>query len=108
MILVSNNIHDLAYLLKLSLSFSDKYHGEICAEKTKLQVYWPNRAPGYLDIDFIEETNPIIIDGKKIPFSTVADHVGIVRSTSGNREAILAQICAHKNAVASILSTGMA
>ena len=106
--LVSNNIHNLAYLLKLSLSFSDKYHGEICAEKTQLQVYWPNRTPGDLDIDFIEETNPILIDGKKIPFSTVADHVGIVRSTSGNREAILARICAHKNAVASILSTGMA
>ena len=43
-VLISNNIHNLFYLLQLSLSFSTKYQGEICAEKTQLQVYWPNCA----------------------------------------------------------------
>ena len=38
----------------------------------------------------------------------VAEHVGVLRSTNGNKEAILARICAHKSAVASILNAGMA
>ena len=40
-VLISKNIHSLSFLLKLSLDFSEKFQGEISAEKTRLQVFWP-------------------------------------------------------------------
>ena len=106
-VLVSNNIHHLFYLLHLTLTFCTKHQIKISAEKTSLQVFNPKGKNAGVDID-LQPFNPIKIDGKTIPFSSSAEHVGILRSTVNNQPTILAHFDAHKRAVAAILQTGMA
>ena len=55
-----------------------------------------------------EEFNPLKINGKTIPFSSRADHVGIVRSIDGNGPALLDRITAHRKALSAILFSGLA
>ena len=101
--LVSNDINNLFYLLELSNFACRKNMIDIGADKTKLQVYTNRR--------FILEKSvetPIFIDQKNIPFSDLAEHVGVIRSTSGNGPAIMARITAHRKALASVLHTGIA
>ena len=77
---------------------------ELCAEKTKLQVFKPKGK--YFDYDY--SFNPISINGTSIPFSSIAEHVGIVRSVSGNEPAIAARFTAHRKALSSVLHSGIA
>ena len=100
--LISNDIYSLSYLLRLTTVFCRKYCVELSAEKTKLQVFSRNGSFPILDY------NPISINGNDIPFSTVADHVGILRSSDGNQATILARFTAHRNALADILFSGFA
>ena len=93
--LLSNDIHHLYYLLELSKFFCSKYEASLCPEKTILQVYQPKQ----LSADSYEIYNPIKIDGRSNPFSSTADHVGILRSTNGNKPTLLARISAHKRAL---------
>ena len=53
-------------------------------------------------------TNPIEIDGEKINFAKTAEHVGIMRATSGNLPAILDRFTAHKKALGAVLHAGVA
>ena len=102
--LLSNDIHHLYYLLELSKFFCSKYEASLCPEKTILQVYQPKQ----LSADSYEIYNPIKIDGRSIPFSSTADHVGILRSTNGNKPTLLARISTHKRALAALLHSGLA
>ena len=53
-------------------------------------------------------TNPIKIGGSTIEFDDCAEHVGMVRATSGNDIPIFTRISAHKNVLSAILHTGIA
>ena len=53
-------------------------------------------------------TNPLTIDGNQIEFVETAEHVGIVRATSGNLPAILSRLSSHKKALGAVLHTGVA
>ena len=103
-VLLANNIQDLSHLLELTNSFSTKYLVELCAEKTKLQVFKPKGK--YFEYNY--SFNPISINGTSIPFSSIAEHVGIVRSVSGNEPAIAARFTAHRKALSSVLHSGIA
>ena len=105
-VLVSNNIHNLFYLLELTKHFCTKYLVELSAEKTKLLVFSTKAIA--LDKAYVEAINPIVINGERIPFESSAEHVGILRSTLGNGPTILARFKAHRNALAGVLHTGMA
>ena len=48
------------------------------------------------------------INGEKIGVTDLAEHVGMLRSSSGNGPTILACITAHKKALNGVLHTGMA
>ena len=52
--------------------------------------------------------NPISLYGKKIHFSDEAEHVGIIRSTSGNLPHLLNRIVTHKKASGGVLFPGIA
>ena len=104
--LVSNRIDDLKYLLHLTEIFCDKYHVQLCHDKTKLQVYH-NKDMTEL-IDYITDINPIQINGKEIAIVDSAEHVGINRCSSGNLLTIMTRISAHKRAIGSVLHVGMA
>ena len=105
-VLVSNNIHNLFYLLELTKHFCSKYLVELCADKTKLLVFSTKAIEP--DMAYLKATNPIVINGEQIPFESCAEHVGILRSSLGNGPTILARFKAHRNALAGILHTGMA
>lgn len=104
--LVSNNLINLFYILELTKIFCSKYNVALSAEKTKLQVFY-NRQTSFSML-LSEATNPIKINGKTVPFSSSAEHVGMTRSNVGNGPALLARFSAHKNALAGILHTGIA
>ena len=101
-VLISNDIFHLLMLLELTEYFCHKYGVSLVPEKTILQCLKPK---SYQDDD---EFNPIKINDHPIPFSSMAEHVGIVRSPNGNETAILSRITAHKSALNSVLHTGMA
>ena len=102
-LLLSNDIHALAFLLQLTLNFCKKHNVELSVEKLKLQAYEvSSKSPARVFF------NPMQINGKTIPFSNEAEHVGILRSIFGNSPSILSRLSAHRAALASVLHTGMA
>ena len=104
--LVSNRIQNLQFLLLLSQEFCKKYHVKLCAEKTKLQVFFTKDMK--LMVDYAKKINPIYLNNEQIKFVETAEHVGILRSSTGNHLTILARIISHKKALAAVLHTGMA
>ena len=104
--LLSNSIHNLQYLLRLSQTFCKKYGVSICSEKTKLLVFTTKNTEE--KAQYYIKTNPISIDDEKVVFVNSAEHVGIVRSTAGNLPAIMARFIAHKKALGAVLHAGLA
>ena len=108
-VLISNDIYRLFYLLKLSSAvFCDKSLVELCAEKTVLQVFTSKNFGNLSSWNVNDQSNPIKINNKRIPFSTIAEHVGVLRSTEGNMPTITARFNAHRRALASIMHAGLA
>ena len=68
--LISNDIQKLFYLLELTKIFCSKYQVELCAEKTKLQVFSTKKMAHSVELSMA--TSAIEIDGERIPFSTSA------------------------------------
>ena len=101
--LVTNDIHNLFYLLELSNIACRKNMIDIGADKTRLQVY---AKKGFMVEKDVE--TPIFINEQNIPFTDLAEHVGVIRSTSGNGPALMSRISAHRKALASVLHTGIA
>ena len=58
--------------------------------------------------DRIIPLNPIVINDKQINFSTEAEHVGVIRSTTGNIPNILNRILSSKKATNATLACGLA
>ena len=104
--LLSNNIHQLYYLLQLSINFGSKYHVQLSPGKSKLQVFQPKGSA--METEYLKTVNPIAINNEQISFEDEAEHVGLVRSTNGNLPAILARLEAYKSSLQSVLHTGMA
>ena len=100
--LLSNDLYSLHNLLQLTLNYCQQFHIQLCADKTKL-----------LKISHASDTsltffNPLAIYDQKIEFSDQAEHVGVIRSPSGNLPHLLGRICAHKKSKAALLSSGVA
>ena len=49
-----------------------------------------------------------MIDSQRISFTDTAEHVGVIRSTSGNLPNLLNRVLAHKKVLGSLLSAGLA
>ena len=52
--------------------------------------------------------SPISLDGLKIKFEDEAEHVGLIRSTSGNLVHISSRFTSHKKCLAAVLHSGLA
>ena len=100
-LLLATDISSLFYQLELVKSSCKKNRIDLSAEKTILQLYSKMKPD---ENDF----NHLNINGKSIPFSSQASHVGIVRSIHGNEPAILDRITAHRKALAAVMFTGLA
>ena len=105
-VLVSNCLHSLLNLLNLSLSFCSDHHINLCVDKTKLiAVSTPSMA---LSVDYAKLTSPVNINGVEIPFTSTAEHVGILRNEHSNLPHLMGRIKAHQNALNAVLHTGAA
>ena len=109
-VLLSNDLIFLSYLLELTKIFCSRYQVELCAEKTKLQAFYPDKPDAALEVQISidQSVNPIVINGDRIQFVDTAEHVGVVRHISGNGPAILARCSAHQKALAAVLIQGLA
>ena len=103
--LMANFTHQLQHLLDLSLAYCAKYQVKLSTAKTKLLVFSPHNCEA---AEYAKLITPIHIGDTTIPFVDTAEHVGILRSVSGNLPHIHQRIVKHKKALASILFTGMA
>ena len=61
-----------------------------------------------LAVSYLKEYSLVMLNGVKLKFHDTAEHVGLVRSTSGNLTNIMARLTAHKKALAAVLHTGAA
>ena len=102
--LISNDIHQLQCLLDLSLLYCQKHQMLLSAEKTKLLVFSKEDSDS---LSYIKMMSPVHIGKTKIEFADTAEHVGVLRSTSGNLPHIQQRIVNHKKSLAQILSMGM-
>ena len=59
-------------------------------------------------VDYMKYVNPIKVNGERINFTETAEHVGVVRSVSGNLPSLLAQISALKKSLWAVLHFGLA
>jgi hypothetical protein len=102
--LLSNDLHALQGLLDLSLYNCKKYHVSLSSEKTKLQVFCAKSSE---DAAFIGRATSILnISGHPVQFETEAEHVGIVRSTTGNLPHLLSRFAAHRSSLFKVLPVG--
>ena len=77
---------------------------QLSSAKTKLLVFSKD------ETDYVKYTrlvNPIHIGKSTINFVESAEHVGVLRSTSGNLPHIFQRIVSHKKALGCILSMGI-
>ena len=105
-VLVSNDIHALQCLLDLSLQYCLKHHVSLRAEKTKLQVFSDKKSS--MSAYYGSIVSSISFGGQKIEFEDEAEHVGLIRSTSGNLVHISNRFIAHKKCLAAVLPVGLA
>ena len=89
----------------VTLSYCAEYNVQLSTEKTKLLVYSPSSAKSY--VDYCKLISPISIHGTPVEFSESTEHVGIIRSPSGNLPHILQRITKHQKALASVLFAGL-
>ena len=105
-LLLSNCLHSLQNLLKLSLDFCTKHHIQLCVEKTKLLTISTQCMA--TSVEYSKLTSPVNINGTKLPFSSTVEHVGILRHETSNLPHIMSRIKAHQKALGSVLHTGAA
>ena len=105
-VLLSNSLHSLQNLSQLSQHFCSEKHIELCVEKTKLQAFTTTNMAH--NIAYFKLTSPVSIGGNKIEFVDSAEHVGVIRSVTGNLPNIMNRFIAHKRALGAVLHTGAA
>ena len=102
--LVSHDIHQLQLLLNLSLIYCEKHQVQLSAGKTKLLVF-SKQETNY--VKYAKLLSPLHIGKTTIPFASTAEHVGILRSVTGNLPHIHQRIVKHKRSLAGILCMGL-
>ena len=105
-VLISNDLHSLQNLLQLSLFYCAKFNVSLCPEKTILQAICPKKFSR--EVEYLKEFSPVNLNGIKLKFHNIAEHVGIIRSVSGNHPNILQRFSSHKKAIGAVLCNGLA
>ena len=105
-VLLADNISSLKNLLTLTMDYCKKYHVLLAPEKTKLLCFSAPRHKSL--VQFAKLTSQITIGNTEIKFSETAEHVGIVRSSSGNLPHILDRVAAHRKSLFAVLPSGLA
>ena len=106
-VLLSNSIIDLNNLLYLTKSYCQKYDVILVPEKTQLLAFHNEKYAA--EVEYIKSTSLISLAGKEVPFSSEAEHLGVVCSEmTSNTAHILSRISAHRAKIFSLLPAGLA
>ena len=105
-VLTSNNLYNLYNLLHITLCYCSKFRVSLVPDKTKLQVFLPRSFAPFKE--YFTASSPLVIDCQKISFTETAEHVGVIRSTSGNLPNLMKRVLAHKKSLGSLYSAGLA
>ena len=105
-VLVSNSIHDLKNLLFLTTEYCRKYKVDLVPDKTKLVVFTKDENDH--QVRYSKLISSISLHGEQIPFSQEAEHLGIIRSSSGNLPNLVERFSAHRKKLFSVLPAGLA
>ena len=106
MVLVSNDVRLLHFLLQLTIDYCTKYHVTLAPEKTRLVGFSTKSQKSLLN--YQKAISPITINNVPIEFSNTAEHVGVIRSTDGNLLHIQGRVTSHTRALYSVLPAGLA
>ena len=78
--LLSSDIYNLMLLVKLTEEYCNKFRVKFEPKKTKLLGF--STRSTVLDAKLAESCNPVTINGVGVKFTTEAENVGVIRSTS--------------------------
>ena len=102
--LVANDVNQLQHLLQLSLDYCAKYQVELSTVKTRLLAFHPKDSDY---TNYVKLISPIHIGSDNIPFVDNAEHVGVLRSVTGNLPHIQQRMVNHRKALHGILFAGL-
>ena len=105
-ILLANDINKLLLLVKLTEDYCAKYRVKLEPKKTKLLAF--GSKCNELSVKLAVSSNMITINNVPVNFTNEAEHVGVVRNTSGNMAHIVTRISKHKKVLGAMLSAGLA
>ena len=103
--LLSPSPHALQSLLNISQSLTTSRCMLNVKEKTKVLAFAPK---GDVSVAYWQDVSPLIMNDSPLPLSTEAEHVGVLRSSSGNLPSITSRIAGHTKCLYSVISCGMA
>ena len=102
--MTSNSLVSISNLLYLTEIYGTKNDVKFVPEKTKLVKFALSSS-----IDDDEETSFLKLYDKSIPFTSMADHLGVIRTSSASNMAnITKRISAHRGKLFSHLPSGLA
>ena len=104
--LISDCIFKLQNLLQLTVDYCSKYHVELVPEKTKLLCFSPTGLEA--STLYWKTVSPVTLNSEKIPFSSEAEHLGILRSSNGNLPNLMSRMSAHNGSLRGVLHGGLA
>ena len=104
--LLSPSPHALQSLLNISQSLTSSKCMVNVPEKTKLLAY---ASKSDVSVAYWQDAAPLTMSGASLPLSSQAEHVGILRSSSGsNLPSITSRLASHTKSLYSIISCGLA
>ena len=105
-LLVSHSLYSLQLLVSLTENYCAKFRVLLEPTKTKLLCYC-NPKQTFL-VDHSLNSQVITINNSPVSVATEAEHVGVLRSTTGNMPHLLSRIAMHRKAMFCLLPAGLA
>ena len=105
-ILAASSPYDLQLLVTLTEQYCSKFRVKLEPSKTKLLVY-ANKSHSFV-VEHALNCQAIKINGIPVKRTTEADHVGVLRSDTGNLPHIVNRIATHKSALHALMPAGIA
>ena len=104
-ILAANNVNNLKLLARLTEVYCSNFRVQLVASKTKLiPIYLPKHS--FL-VEYAKHVSTVTVDNTVVKFVSEAEHVGVIRSSTGNIPNILHRISCYKKALLSVSSCGI-
>ena len=105
-ILAANSVHSLQLLANMTENYCSSYRVKLVPSKTKLLPLYHTRHEQL--VEYARLVNPVTIESSTVEIVEEAEHVGVIRSVSGNMPHLMNRISCHKKAIAATMPAGMA